>query len=165
MEIKPETTNRGRMYRRILTGTAALAVGAIAIAACGSANGASSDAHPRAVHQMSGAPDRSVSTPATIHLASNATIGQQVLVDATGTPISLSVPAGTRTQSTVPAQFKPNWPPVTSMATPNAGSGLDDTKIGVQTQSDGTRQVTYNGHLLYTFVNDTAPGDAKGQGQ
>jgi predicted lipoprotein with Yx(FWY)xxD motif len=24
-------------------------------------------------------------------------------------------------------------------------------------------QVAYNGHLLYTFLNDVAPGDAKGQ--
>ena len=40
---------------------------------------------------------------------------------------------------------------------------LDSTKLGTQTQPDGTKQVTYNGHLLYTFVGDTAPGDANGQ--
>jgi predicted lipoprotein with Yx(FWY)xxD motif len=151
------------MHRRIIVGTAALGIGAIALAACGSAGGTSSDASPRA-HQMSGTRDGSVSTPATIGLASNSTIGQQLLVDSTGKTIYYFVPDGTSTQSMVPTQFKPNWPPVTSMGTPSAGSGLDATKIGVQTQSDGTRQVTYNGHLLYTFINDMAPGDTNGQG-
>ena len=36
--------------------------------------------------------------------------------------------------------------------------------IGVATQSDGAQQVTYNGHLLYTFINDKAPGEVNGQG-
>src|SRR5262249_10546587 len=153
-----------RMRPRILIGAAALAVGALALAACGSAGGSSANAHPRSANQMSGTTDTSVSTPATIGLANNATIGQPVLVDSTGKTIYYFVPDGTSGQSRVPTQFKPNWPPVTSMATPTAGSGLDDTKIGVATQSDGTRQVTYNGHLLYTFINDNAPGDVNGQG-
>src|SRR5262249_55428814 len=139
-------------------GAAALTVGAIALAACGSTDSASPKAHARPAQEMSGTRSGSVNTPATIRLASNSTIGQPLLVDATGKTIYYFVPDGTSTQSMVPAQFKPNWPPVTSMATPNAGSGLDATKLGVQTQADGTRQVNYNGHLLYTFVNDTAPG-------
>jgi predicted lipoprotein with Yx(FWY)xxD motif len=51
---------------------------------------------------------------------------------------------------------------VTGAAT--VGAGLDQTKVAVQMQSDGTSQVMYNGHLLYTFVGDTKPGDATGQG-
>jgi predicted lipoprotein with Yx(FWY)xxD motif len=31
-------------------------------------------------------------------------------------------------------------------------------------QADGRNQVAYNGHLLYNFSGDTAPGDAKGLG-
>ena len=31
-------------------------------------------------------------------------------------------------------------------------------------QPNGVQQVAYNGHLLYTFVADTKPGDAAGQG-
>jgi predicted lipoprotein with Yx(FWY)xxD motif len=100
----------------------------------------------------------------TLMTAENATIGQPILVDANGKALYLFVPDGTATQSTVPAQLKPNWPPLTTTGALVAGTGLDATKLGVQTQSDGTRQVTYNGHLLYTFINDTAPGDAKGQG-
>jgi predicted lipoprotein with Yx(FWY)xxD motif len=149
---------------RLLGGIAVLA-GGVALAACngggGTASGSNmnSGSHPRG--SATASPAR---TAATIGLATNATIGQNVLVDSQGRTVYLFVPDGASPQSTVPVQFKPNWPSVTSMGTPSAGSGLDTTKLGVQTQTDGTRQVSYAGHLLYTFINDTAPGDAKGQG-
>ena len=31
-------------------------------------------------------------------------------------------------------------------------------------RSDGLAQATYNGHPLYTYIADTAPGQAKGNG-
>ena len=37
-------------------------------------------------------------------------------------------------------------------------------KLGTITRSDGSTQATYNGHPLYTYVSDTAPGQAKGNG-
>jgi predicted lipoprotein with Yx(FWY)xxD motif len=36
--------------------------------------------------------------------------------------------------------------------------------LGVITRSDGTKQATWNGHPLYTYIADTAPGTAKGNG-
>ena len=51
------------------------------------------------------------------------------------------------------------WPPVTG--TPAAGPGIPG-KLGTIKRSDGTAQVTYNGHPLYTYVGDTAPGQAFG---
>ena len=53
------------------------------------------------------------------------------------------------------------WPPVPGPA--SAGSGVTGT-LGVITRSDGTKQATWNGHPLYTYVGDTAPGTAKGNG-
>ena len=35
-------------------------------------------------------------------------------------------------------------------------------KVGTIKRSDGSLQATYNGHPLYTYVADGAPGDAKG---
>jgi predicted lipoprotein with Yx(FWY)xxD motif len=49
------------------------------------------------------------------------------------------------------------WPPFKADATPAAGAGVDAAKLGT---SNG--QVTYNGHLLYYFSGDAAPGDLKG---
>ena len=36
--------------------------------------------------------------------------------------------------------------------------------FGTIKRSDGSVQATFDGHPLYTFVGDTAPGQAKGNG-
>ena len=53
-----------------------------------------------------------------------------------------------------------NWPPVKGPAT---ASGVKGT-FGTIKRSDGSTQATFDGHPLYTFVGDTAPGQAKGNG-
>jgi len=53
------------------------------------------------------------------------------------------------------------WPPVKGPVT--AGPGVTG-KVGTITRSDGSTQATYNGHPLYIYVSDTAPGQAKGNG-
>jgi predicted lipoprotein with Yx(FWY)xxD motif len=52
------------------------------------------------------------------------------------------------------------WPPVTG--SPTAGPGVTLSKIGTTARTDGTIQVTYAGHPLYTYIGDTAPGQASG---
>jgi predicted lipoprotein with Yx(FWY)xxD motif len=51
------------------------------------------------------------------------------------------------------------WPPVTGTAT--ASPGLPG-RIGTITRTGGARQLTYNGHPLYTYIGDSAPGQANG---
>jgi predicted lipoprotein with Yx(FWY)xxD motif len=51
------------------------------------------------------------------------------------------------------------WPPVTG--TTAAGHGLPG-KVATITRTGGARQLTYDGHPLYTYVGDTAPGQARG---
>ena len=57
------------------------------------------------------------------------------------------------------AQF---WPPYTG--TPKAGSGLQASLLGTTMRSNGTSQVTYDGHPLYTYSGDPSPGVTNGQG-
>jgi len=51
------------------------------------------------------------------------------------------------------------WPPVTG--TPSLSPGVRG-KLSAIERHDGTTQITYNGHPLYTYVGDTAPGQAFG---
>jgi predicted lipoprotein with Yx(FWY)xxD motif len=54
------------------------------------------------------------------------------------------------------------WKPLTvDSRTPTAAAGVG--KLGVITRPDGSRQVTVNGRLLYTFTEDSA-GKAEGNG-
>jgi predicted lipoprotein with Yx(FWY)xxD motif len=54
------------------------------------------------------------------------------------------------------------WPPLLSDGEPQAGEGAMAAKLGTVKRSDGTTQVTYAGHPLYTFVEDKKPGEANG---
>jgi predicted lipoprotein with Yx(FWY)xxD motif len=51
------------------------------------------------------------------------------------------------------------WPPVTgtAAASPGVPGRVDTIK-----RTDGSEQLTYNGHPLYTYIGDTAPGQARG---
>jgi predicted lipoprotein with Yx(FWY)xxD motif len=51
------------------------------------------------------------------------------------------------------------WPPVTGSAP--ASPGLPGT-VGTITRTGGARQLTYNGHPLYTYIGDSSPGQANG---
>lgn len=56
------------------------------------------------------------------------------------------------------------WPPLTVEEQPVAGEGVNSDLLGTLTRGDGSAQVTYDGHPLYTYSEDTGPGDTNGQG-
>jgi predicted lipoprotein with Yx(FWY)xxD motif len=45
--------------------------------------------------------------------------------------------------------------------TPSAGPGVTG-KLGTINRTDGTKQATYDGHPLYAYIGDSAPGTASG---
>jgi predicted lipoprotein with Yx(FWY)xxD motif len=56
------------------------------------------------------------------------------------------------------------WPPLLSQAKPTAGPGVRPSLIGTTRRSNGSRQVTYNRHPLYTYSLDKRAGQTKGEG-
>jgi predicted lipoprotein with Yx(FWY)xxD motif len=54
------------------------------------------------------------------------------------------------------------WPPVTTSGTAVAGPGVRSAELGVTKRKDGSTELTYAGHPLYTFAGDAKPGDTKG---
>lgn len=87
----------------------------------------------------------------------------KTLVDADGRTLYLFA-ADKPNVSTLSAAGRAVWPPFTAAVKPAATGGAVASHLGTITTSSGTMQVTYNGHPLYYYVGDKAPGQVKGQG-
>jgi predicted lipoprotein with Yx(FWY)xxD motif len=83
-----------------------------------------------------------------------------VLADANGRTLYWFAP-DTATRSACYGSCAAYWPPVKGPAT--AGPGVTGT-LSVLTRSDRSVQAAYDGHPLYTYVGDSAPGQANGNG-
>jgi predicted lipoprotein with Yx(FWY)xxD motif len=84
--------------------------------------------------------------------------GVNLLTNAKGLTLYWFAP-DTSTKSACYGSCAAYWPPVTG--TPSAGPGVTGT-LGTITRTDGTVQATYDGHPLYTYIGDNAPGQASG---
>ena len=84
--------------------------------------------------------------------------GVTVLTSAKGFTLYWFVP-DTATTSKCYGSCAQYWPPV--LGTPKAGPGVTGT-LGTIKRTDGTTQATYDGHPLYTYIADSAPGQAHG---
>ena len=122
-----------------------------ALAACGIA----------ATNYGGGLAPSSQSGSATVSVA-DSSLGQ-ILVDGNGKTLYL-FEADTSTQSTCSGGCAQAWPPVTTNGAPKAAGGASASLLGTTARSDGTTQVTYGGHPLYSFTGDTKPGDTNGEG-
>jgi len=146
--------------RKIL-GTAGLAALALALSACASSgsSGAPATSAPATSAAAAGASSPAASSGTTLEMK---TInGTAVVTNSKGMTLYWFVP-DTSTTSNCNGSCATYWPPVAGPVT--AGSGVTGT-LGTITRSDGATQATYDGHPLYTYVGDTAPGQAKGNGQ
>jgi predicted lipoprotein with Yx(FWY)xxD motif len=84
--------------------------------------------------------------------------GTTVLTNAAGFTLYSFAP-DTSTSSKCYGSCAAYWPPVTGTVV--ASPGLPG-RIGTITRTGGSRQLTYNGHPLYTYIGDSAPGQARG---
>ncbi|MEY9846070.1 putative lipoprotein with Yx(FWY)xxD motif [Streptacidiphilus sp. BW17] len=141
-----------------------LAAGAAAVAAlaagCSSSSKSSAPSAP-ASPPASSAPS-TVGGAATVKTAGSP-LGQ-ILVDGSGRTLYL-FKADTGTTPTCTGSCASLWPADTTNGTPQATGGLSGTMLGTTTRTDDhTTQVTFDGHPLYHFSQDSKPGDVNGQG-
>jgi predicted lipoprotein with Yx(FWY)xxD motif len=129
------------------------AAGLAALAACGSSGTSAS---------VSGASTPSAATSAAAAASGLKTAkvgGVTVLTNAKGFTLYSFAP-DTSTKSACNGACATSWPPV--MAPANASAVK--APFATIKRSGGSTQVTFHGHPLYTFVGDTSPGQAKGNG-
>jgi predicted lipoprotein with Yx(FWY)xxD motif len=163
--ITKHATRRDRSMRlSVISATVLLSVFAVA---CGSSSKPASQATTTtASTHASSATTATTATTGTagavvLNVVHNTKLNQQIVVNASTLTTYLYVPDGSSQTSTVPTALQAEWPKVTTTAAnPTVATGLDQTKLHV----NAAHQVSYNGHLLYTFKADLGPGSATGQG-
>jgi predicted lipoprotein with Yx(FWY)xxD motif len=146
--IRPEAAGHPRLVLAL-----AAAAAAAAVTACGSSGA------PSATSPGSGGGGSVHAAAATGSLKTAKIGGATVLTNTRGFTLYSFAP-DTSTKSKCYGACAQSWPPVKG---PAAASGVNGT-FGTIKRSDGSTQATFNGHPLYTFVGDTAPGQAKGNG-
>jgi predicted lipoprotein with Yx(FWY)xxD motif len=124
--------------------------GALSLAACGSS---SSSAKTTATPSTTAAPSASGGT--TLKVVSTTSRGD-VLVDGAGKTLYL-FEKDSGTTSACTGGCAKAWPALSATSTVTGSTGIDAGKLG-----SAHGQVTYNGHLLYYFSGDAAPGDMNG---
>ena len=134
-------------------GMAAVAVSATACSSSSSSGGAGSGTPSTASASAVGTAGSGALKTANIN-------GVTVVTNAQGFTLYSFAP-DTATTSKCTGTCAQIWPPVNAPAT--AGQGVTG-KLGTITRSGGSKQATYDGHPLYTYTADTAPGQAKGNG-
>jgi predicted lipoprotein with Yx(FWY)xxD motif len=139
------------MTRTTLIFLVAAAMSVLVVAGCGGGG-----------DQATAASGQSVDASHTISVSNNGGLGK-VLADSKGRTLYL-FQKDTGPMSTCSGACATDWPPVTTTGKPTAGNGLTGSKVGTTKRSDGTKQVTYDGHPLYTYVGDQKAGDTNGQG-
>jgi len=147
------------MRKKVIGAPLGLVAVALIAAACGSSSTTPKSSGSPAAAGASAASSASASSSGTA-LKTAKIGGVTVLTRAKGFTLYWFVP-DTATKSNCNGACATYWPPVKGPAT--AGTGVTGTLTTV-TRSDGSLQAAYDGHPLYTYVGDTAPGQAKGNG-
>lgn len=103
----------------------------------------------------------SASSPTSISTA-RTTLGT-IVVDGRGRTLYL-FEKDSRRHSACAGACAAYWPPLLAHGTPKARGGARQGLLGTIKRSNGARQVTYAGHPLYRFIQDTKRGETTGEG-
>jgi predicted lipoprotein with Yx(FWY)xxD motif len=140
-----------------------LAGSAAALVACGSSSPSTSASSPPSSPAASSPASGSPAAAGTVVIGTRSTSIGTVLTNASGKTLywfAIDTPTTSKCNGTCASY----WPPV--IGTPQAGSGVSlSGSFGTIKRSDGTTQATYDGHPLYTYAGDTAPGMTGGNGK
>ena len=145
--------------KRLLLIAIAPAVVALVVAGCG--GGGSGTTHAGGYGGGNAAASTGGGSAATVSLR-KLNVGNG-LVDGQGRTLYL-FEADKGPMSTCNGACASLWPPDMTSGKPKAGPGVDAAKLGTTKRSDGTLEVTYNGHPLYRYAPDTKAGQDTGQG-
>jgi predicted lipoprotein with Yx(FWY)xxD motif len=138
-----------------------LAVALLAAAACSSSASSSSSSTPASSGTPAAAGSSSSAAASGTVITTAKSSGGDFLTNSSGRAIYLFM-ADSKDKSACSGACASAWPPVTG--TPTASGSAQASELGTITRSDGTKQVTYDGHPLYYFAGDTGAGTDKGQG-
>lgn len=139
---------------------------AMIVAACGSSTG-SGGSTPTPAANTPAPVATTPAAPAAAVMTATATVSGKsvtILTNAQGMTLYYFTP-DTATTSACTGGCANAWPPLlsTGTGTPTSATTLPST-LSVVTTTNGS-QIAYNGHLLYTYSGDTAPGQTTGEGK
>jgi len=146
----------------MLASTAGAMAAGLLAAACSSGS-TSSTLAPAGSAPASPAGGSPSAAPAAVSLHRLAKIPGKALVTGNGRALYL-FEADKSGTSTCTGACARSWPPYTVSGKPAPGVGVSHSLLGTIQRTDGTMQVTYNGHPLYLFTGDRGAGTANGEG-
>ena len=141
---------------------APLAVALLAAAACSSGGSSSSSGSTASGSSPSAAAPANSAASSTV-ITTKTSSGGSFLANGAGRAVYLFL-ADSAGKSACDGACAAAWPPVIAAGQPTAAGGAQSSDLSTIARSDGTKQVTYDGHPLYYFEGDTGPGTDRGQG-
>jgi predicted lipoprotein with Yx(FWY)xxD motif len=139
-----------------------LAAAALLAAACSSGGGSSSAATPASSSPAAASSGNAAASSSLIISTASSSAGP-VLINGTGRAVYVWA-KDAKDMSACTGACASAWPPVQPTGTVTAALSAASSDLGTITRSDGTKQVTYDGHPLYYFSGDSGSGQANGQG-
>lgn len=161
--MKSSMMKRMSPAAKLATGVGGAAAVAVLAAACASGSSSTGAGGSTATGAPAGGASSSGASASGMVIKTASSSGGTILTDGQGRAVYLWSKDSNGT-SACSGACAGAWPPVTPSGTVTASGSAKASDLGTITRSDGTKQVTYNGHALYYFSGDSGSGTASGQG-